>query len=148
MAHQESVLSPETDLFILMPARSYTASMMTLYKSVYENAFLSMCACSDFCTFALNCIKCLKFTATKCQLASWHLWIWFIIEVGERRRKRETLENREPQTKESIFCLHHYRSVVAVGGVGLSKASGAVMKTVSQKTQTGCRPLIDQGNFL
>lgn len=30
MAHQESVLSPETDLLILSPVRPYTALLMTL----------------------------------------------------------------------------------------------------------------------
>lgn len=30
MAHQESVLSPETDLLILVSARPYTALLMTL----------------------------------------------------------------------------------------------------------------------
>lgn len=41
MAHQESVLSPETDLLIQTPARPYTAPLMIL---VCESAVPYMCA--------------------------------------------------------------------------------------------------------
>lgn len=37
--------------------------------------------------------------------------------------------------------------MVAVGGVGLSKVGAAVMKDVSQETQTGLRLLIERGNL-
>lgn len=147
MAHQESVLSSETDILILMSARPYTAITMTLCKSVYENAFLSLCACTDF---RLHACERSKFRVKRCQLARWHLGIQFIIEVGKRRKERGDLRE-STVTNEGVNFLSpssQNRSVVTVGGVGLSEASSVVMKTVSQKTQTGCRPLIDQGNFI
>ena len=33
---------------------------------------------------------------------------WCMVEVRERRSETETLESEEPQTKESVFWLHHH----------------------------------------
>lgn len=45
MAHQESVLSPETDLLILAPARPYTALLMTLCWEVCMSRIFGSCVC-------------------------------------------------------------------------------------------------------
>lgn len=142
MAHQESVLSPETDLLILMPARPYTALLMTLCCE---------CVCTvRFLYYFVHwhekcCLKILSHLIPAGKLTHVvSVYGWSERQMEWKRDLREwraTNKGVRFLSPSSLNC-----PVVAVGGVGLSEVGAAVMKDISRKTQTGHRLLIDHGN--
>lgn len=73
-----------------------------------------------------------------------------MVEVRERQKERPLrVESHKQRSQFSGSIITELNCpLLAVGGVGLSEIGAAVMKDVSQKTNTGHRLPIDQRNWL
>lgn len=139
MAHQESVLSPVTDLLILVFARPYTALLMTCVRG-YIHDCVRMCLriLTAFCICACSH----KEILFKDLRVAWH-------QLGGSHDVGRSFKSEKERTKrvESLSSSSANCPLVTVGGVGLWEVGAVVVKDVFQTAEFGQAPQTDQWNW-